>query len=96
MDWQLDGLRQRLYDGLIDSTMLFTQAIILEKYTPTRFYNVNDCHEYSTGKNTALKQNKTLLKTSGQIKIFHQPTLPWNKGIPLLNHHLRWRRLRSL
>ena len=25
---------------------------------------------------------------SGQIIIFHQPRFPWNKGFPLLNHHL--------
>ena len=24
--------------------------------------------------------------------IFHQPRFPWNKGIPLLNHHLGWGR----
>ena len=33
---------------------------------------------------------------SGQIIIFHQPRFPWNKGIPLLNHHLGWGRVRSL
>ena len=25
--------------------------------------------------------------TSGQVIIFHQPSFPWTKGFPLLNHH---------
>lgn len=43
MDWQLDGWRQRLYDGLIDGTMLFTYAIILQKYTPTHTHTLLQC-----------------------------------------------------
>ena len=79
MDWQLDGLRQRLYDGLIDGTMLFTYAIILQKYTPTHTHTftmwiIATNTEYSCAY-TGFKQNNTLYIYCTHILELKRPRL---------------------